>query len=63
MKERDEERDEERDDERDEERDEDPCHTCDRQEFCDGWEAQFCCTLCRYYNDDPDCEYCDPMDI
>ena len=49
--------------ERDEERDKDPCHTCDRQEFCDGWEAQFCCTLCHYYNDDPDCENCDPMDI
>jgi len=61
MTERDEERDEELDEELDES--ESPCHTCDRQEFCDGWEAQFCCKLCLYYNDDPDCENCDPMDI
>lgn len=55
----------ERDEELDEELDESkyPCHTCSEQESCDGWEAQFCCTLCRYYNDELDCENCDPMDI
>ena len=40
-----------------------PCHTCSLSDTCDGWEAQYCCTLCRYYNDDPNCEQCDPMDI
>lgn len=50
--------------ERDEERDECPCHTCSEQEFCDGLEARpSCCELCRYYNDEPDCENCDMMDM
>ena len=43
-----------------------PCDTCNLANLCDGWEAKFCCTRCRYYNEDPDCEdceYCDPMDI
>ena len=40
-----------------------PCTTCSRYDSCDSWEAQFCCTLCCYYNDEPDCESCDPMDI
>ncbi len=39
------------------------CDTCCHRDFCDGWEARFCCTLCHYYSDDPDCENCDPMDI
>lgn len=30
--------------------------------YCDGWEAQFCCTLCEYHGGG-DCENCDPMDI
>lgn len=40
-----------------------PCDSCSDRDRCDGWEAQFCCTLCRYYNADPDCENCDPWDI
>lgn len=40
-----------------------PCDTCSSRDLCDGWEAQFCCTLCHYYDDYPDCEHCDPMDI
>lgn len=40
-----------------------PCSTCASKDSCDGWEAEFCCTLCRYYNDEPNCENCDPMDI
>lgn len=40
-----------------------PCDTCKTQESCDIWEARFCCTLCYYYDDEPDCENCDPMDI
>lgn len=40
-----------------------PCDTCYSKDLCDGWEAQFCCTLCHYYNDDPDCSSCDPSDI
>ena len=51
--------------ERDEEpcESEHPCHDCPQAEYCDGWEATYCCTLCLYYNDEPDCENCDPMDI
>lgn len=37
-----------------------PCNHCDQK--CDGWDAQFCCTLCRYNGLD-DCENCDPWDI
>ena len=47
----------------DAEEDDHPCNTCDLKDSCDGWEAQFCCTLCYYYSDNPDCENCDPMDI
>lgn len=37
-----------------------PCNHCDQK--CDGWDAQFCCTLC-HYNGAEDCENCDPWDI
>lgn len=40
-----------------------PCDDCPDYDHCDGWEMRFCCTLCRWYNDDPDCRECDPMDI
>lgn len=39
-----------------------PCDTCGKAEYCDGWEAQFCCDLCEYMGGG-DCENCDPMDI
>ena len=45
------------------EEDDYPCNTCASKDNCDGWDAQFCCTLCYYYSDEPDCESCDPMDI
>ena len=38
-----------------------PCDTCDM--VCDSWEARYCCTLCLYYDDHPDCEDCDPWEI
>ena len=38
-----------------------PCDSCDLP--CDSWEAKYCCTLCYWYNDNPDCEDCNPMDI
>ena len=40
-----------------------PCDNCANKDTCDHWDAQFCCTLCYYYSDEPDCENCDPMDI
>lgn len=40
-----------------------PCNTCASKDSCDDWEARFCCTLCCYCNDEPDCENCDSMDI
>lgn len=40
-----------------------PCDVCSKADYCDGWEARFCCTLCYYYNEDPCCENCDRMDI
>ena len=42
-----------------------PCDDCPSRDACDGWEARFCCTLCRwnYDDNDPPCEDCDPMDI
>jgi len=43
-----------------------PCETCGRAEWCDGWEAQFCCELCTWLNggEEPSwCDDCDPMDI
>jgi hypothetical protein len=45
------------------ERDNYPCDDCPTKDSCDGWEAQFCCTLCRWFGDNPPCEECDPMDI
>ena len=42
--------------------DEHPCYDCERADFCDGWEAQFCCALCKYHGGG-DCDSCDPMDI
>ena len=40
-----------------------PCDSCSDREFCDGWEARYCCTLCHWYSDEPDCDDCDPWDI
>ena len=40
-----------------------PCDSCPSQDSCDGWEARWCCRLCLWYNEDPDCDSCDPMDI
>lgn len=40
-----------------------PCNDCTEAEFCDGWDAIYCCRLCHYYNDEPDCDNCDPRDI
>ena len=37
-----------------------PCDNCDMT--CDGWDAQFCCTLCQYLGG-RDCDDCDPWDI
>lgn len=45
------------------EEDDCPCNTCVSKDNCDSWDARFCCTLCYYYSDDPDCENCDPRDI
>lgn len=42
--------------------DECPCDTCDQQDYCDGWEARFCCILCEWMGGG-DCNSCDPMDI
>ena len=39
-----------------------PCDTCSHSDFCDGWDARFCCTLCQWYGM-TDCDNCDPMDI
>lgn len=39
-----------------------PCNDCSKAEFCDGWEARYCCTLCEYHGGG-DCDNCDPMDI
>ena len=38
-----------------------PCENC--TSVCDGWEARYCCTLCYFENEDPDCENCDPWEI
>ena len=48
--------------ERDIEEDGYPCNTCASESSCDGWDARFCCTLCYYFTDEPDCENCDPYD-
>ena len=42
--------------------DENPCNSCPQSDYCDGWEAQFCCRLCEYLGGG-DCDHCDPMDI
>ena len=39
-----------------------PCDTCNTKDFCDGWEARYCCTLCQWLGT-TDCDNCDPMDI
>lgn len=39
-----------------------PCDACGQKDSCDGWEAQFCCDLCRYSGLEH-CEDCDPFDI
>lgn len=51
------------DDDDDEEDSDYPCDTCASKDGCDGWEARFCCKMCYYFSDEPDCENCDPMDI
>ena len=42
-----------------------PCNTCNKADWCDCWEARFCCDLCHYYGggSDEDCEQCNPLDI
>ena len=40
-----------------------PCDDCPDYDSCDGWEAQFCCTLCRWQCENPDCNNCNPWDI
>ncbi len=49
--------------EEDDEDDDHPCVNCSSRDSCDCWDSQFCCTLCHYYNDNPDCSSCDPSDI
>lgn len=39
-----------------------PCDTCPNIDFCDGWEAMFCCTLCQSRGGG-DCSNCDDWDI
>lgn len=42
-----------------------PCGDCAEAEYCDQYEARFCCKLCKYNGggDDEDCDMCDPGDI
>lgn len=40
-----------------------PCDNCGSKDYCDGWEAQFCCTLCQWHGGGRDCDDCDPWDI
>lgn len=42
-----------------------PCDNCLWKDSCDGWEAQYCCTLCKYEfgEDNTPCDWCDPDDI
>jgi len=54
--------DEDIDDSFDETIDDYPCDICPSADFCDGWEAHYCCKLCEYYGIEH-CEDCDPMDI
>lgn len=39
-----------------------PCRDCSMSDACDGWESQFCCTLCMYLGIEH-CDDCNPMDI
>ena len=39
-----------------------PCDACSNRDYCDGWDARYCCTLCQWYGM-TDCDNCDPMDI
>ena len=39
-----------------------PCDNCESKNYCDIWEAQFCCRLYQY-NKTEHCNNCDPMDI
>lgn len=39
-----------------------PCSSCGQADKCDGWEAQFCCTLCEWMGANH-CDDCDPFDI
>lgn len=45
--------------------DDDPCESCPDADWCDPWEAQFCCTLCQHHGggSEEDCEKCDKFDI
>lgn len=40
-----------------------PCDDCLDYDHCDGWEARFCCSICRWQCEEPDCESCNPWDI
>lgn len=43
-----------------------PCETCDRKDWCDGWEVQLCCDFCIWEHGGkvpPWCDDCDPWDI
>ena len=37
-----------------------PCDDCDFH--CDAWEARYCCTLCQWTDEHPDCDSCDPWE-
>ena len=39
-----------------------PCDNCDSKDYCDSWEARYCCTLCHWHGCE-DCDNCNPMDI
>lgn len=41
---------------------ESPCNDCASSNYCDGWGAQFCCTLCQYEGGEH-CSDCDKNDI
>lgn len=41
-----------------------PCDSCEMYDHCDGWDAQFCCTLCEWLSgDETPCDICNPADI
>lgn len=35
-----------------------PCEDCSQAEYCDSWEARFCCTYCHWLG----CGHCDDCD-